>query len=120
MASVNHVVENWGPWHRHVVVGPEPQATDLALANRARPGDVVVTQDWGLAALVLGRGCRAVSPGGYTYRPETIGFLLEEREIKARYRRGGGRTKGPRPRGAGDEARFERALVAALTAPDLP
>jgi hypothetical protein len=115
VASVNHVVESWGPWHEHVVVGAEPQSADLAVANRARRGDVVVTQDWGLAALVLGRGCRAVSPGGHTFRPETIDLLLEERHLKAKVRRGGGRTRGPRPRTGEDEVRFEKALVACLT-----
>ncbi len=115
VASVNHLVQTWGPWHEHVVAGPEPQATDIAVANRARPGDVVITQDWGLAALALGRRCRAISPTGHTFRSETIGLLLEERHLKAKFRRGGGRTKGPRARTAEDEQRFERALVAALT-----
>lgn len=119
VASVNHLVEPWGPWHEHVVAGPEPQATDLAVANGARAGDVVVTQDWGLAALVLGKGCRAVSPTGYTFRPETIDLFLEERHVKAKLRRAGGRTRGPRPRSAADEARFEGALVAALGRPTL-
>lgn len=114
VASINHVVDLWGPWHEHVVAGPEPQASDIAVANRARSGDVVITQDWGLAALVLGRGCRAISPTGYTYRAETIDLLLEERHLKAKFRRGGGRTKGPPARTAEDEARFERALVGAL------
>jgi len=114
VASVDHVIDPWGPWHEHVVVGPEPQASDIAVANRARTGDVVVTQDWGLAALLLGRGCRVISPSGYTYRPETIDMLLEERHLKAKVRRAGGRTRGPRPRGAAEEERFERALVRAL------
>lgn len=115
VASVNHVVERQGPWHEHLVVGAEAQATDLALVNRAQPGDVVVTQDWGLAALVLGRGCRAVSPTGRIYRPETIEMLLEERHVKAKVRRGGGRTPGPRARTAQDEQKFERALECALS-----
>lgn len=115
VASISHVISDWGPWHERVVVGPEPQASDIAVANRSRPGDVVVTQDWGLAALALGRGCRAISPSGYTYRSETIDLLLEERHVKAKVRRGGGRTRGPRARTAEDEARFEAAFVAALT-----
>jgi len=114
VASLRHKVEPWGPWHEHVVVGPEPQATDIVVANRARRGDVVVTQDWGLAALALARGCRALSPLGYVYRPETLAFLLEERHLKARFRRAGGRTKGPPRRDTAAEARFERAFIAIL------
>lgn len=120
VASVNHVVQTWGRWHEHVVAGPEAQATDIAVANRARPGDVVVTQDWGLAALALGRGCRAISPTGHTFRSETIDLLLEERHLKAKFRRGGGRTKGPQARTAEDDERFELALVEALTPSSLP
>jgi hypothetical protein len=119
VASVNHMHATWGPWHLHLVTGPEAEATDLAVANRARRGDVVVTQDWGLAALVLGRGCRAISPTGRVYRPDTIDLLLEERHLKAKFRRGGGRTRGPRARTTEDEARFERALVWALGQADL-
>jgi len=114
VATVNHVIEDQGAGHEHVTVGPEPQAADMAVANRARAGDVVVTQDWGLAALVLGKGCRAISPAGRTYRPDTIETLLEVRHLEARFRRGGGRTRGPRARSAEDEARFERALIRAL------
>ncbi len=120
VASVNHMQVTWGPWHLHLVTGPEAEATDIAVANRARRGDVVITQDWGLAALVLGRGCRAISPTGRVYRPETIDLLLEERHLKAKFRRGGGRTRGPRARTTEDETRFERALVWALGQADLP
>lgn len=118
VASINHVVEDWGPWHEHVVVGPEGQASDIAIANRARAGDVVVTQDWGLAALLLGRGCRVISPTGYTFRSETIGLLLEERHVKAKVRRAGGRTRGPKPREAADDRRFEAAFLRALRGED--
>ena len=50
----------------------------------------MVTQDWGLAAVVLGKGAAALSPTGQVYQKETIDFLLEERNMKAKYRRGGG------------------------------
>lgn len=94
----------------HVTVGDGPDEADLAVVNRARPGDIVVTQDWGLAALVLGKGARCLSPTGYVYTPQRIDFQLDERHVKAKHRRAGGRTKGPRARTAADDERFERAL----------
>ncbi|MEW6458103.1 MAG: DUF188 domain-containing protein [Bacillota bacterium] len=112
VASFNHRIES----DRHIVVGDAPEETDIAVANATREGDVVVTQDWGLAALVLGRKARAVSPDGRVYRPETVAFLLEERAIKFRFRRGGGRTKGPRRRTAADDRRLEAALTGILQA----
>jgi len=95
---------------QHIVVGDSPQEADIAIVNAAEEGDVVVTQDWGLAAMVLARGARALSPSGRIFCPETIPFLLEEREIKARFRRGGGRTRGPAKRTPADDRRFGASL----------
>ncbi len=110
VASFNHWLESWGAGHEHVVVGDESQATDLAVANRTQRGDIVVTQDWGLAALALGRGARALGPDGRIFRTDSIEHLLEERELKARFRRGGGRTRGPAARDSADDRAFEASL----------
>lgn len=64
----------------------------------------------GLAVVVLGKGAKCLSPMGREFRPEKIGFLLEEREVKAKFRRGGGRTKGPKKRTLEDDQRFEVCL----------
>lgn len=109
VASFHHRVDA-GPETEHVVAGDEPGAADLVVANRILRGDIVVTQDWGLAALALGRGGAALSPSGRIYTRGNIGFLLEERHTKARLRRAGGRTRGPAPRHRADDRRFEAAL----------
>jgi len=110
VASFNHRIES----DRHVVVGNAPQEADMGVMNLAVRGDIVVTQDWGLAAMVLGKGAAALSPTGRVFREETIGFLLEERELKARFRRGGGRTRGPRKRTAEDDLNFKKSLYRLL------
>lgn len=94
----------------HVTVGDGPDAADFAVVNRTRPGDIVVTQDWGLAALVLSKGASCLTPTGYVFSQQRIEFQLDERHIKAKHRRAGGRTKGPRARTAADDEKFERAL----------
>lgn len=106
VASFNHRIES----DRHVVVGNAPQEADMQVVNLTSAGDIVVTQDWGLAAMALGKGAKALSPAGRIFREDTIDFLLEEREMKARYRRGGGRTRGPRKRTAGDDLNFKKNL----------
>lgn len=73
-------------------------------------GDVVVTQDWGLAAMALGKGAKCLSPTGREFHSDRIAFLLEEREVKSKLRRSGGRTKGPKKRTAEDDRRFEISL----------
>ena len=64
----------------------------------------------GFGGLVLAKKACCLSPSGSEYRSEKMDFLLEEREIKAKVRRGGGRTKGPRKRQAEDDARFAAEL----------
>lgn len=106
VASFNHDIESDHP----VVVGDDSQEADLKIMNLAKPGDVVVTGDWALASMVLGKGAKCLSPMGREFRPEKMEFLLEEREVKAKFRRGGGRTKGPRKRTMEDDRRFESCL----------
>jgi len=111
VASFDHQVESDHP----IMVGNDPQETDFKIINSTDPGDVIVTQDWGLAAIVLGKGARCLSPVGREFRPEKIAFLLEEREVKAKFRRSGGRTKGPRKRTFEDDRRFEACLEKILS-----
>ena len=108
VASFNHNIEEDC---RRVIVGNESQAVDYAIINMTGAGDIVVTQDWGLAAVILVRGAGVLSPHGRVYRREKIDFLLEERHLKAALRRAGGRTKGPPPRTRADDERFERSLT---------
>jgi uncharacterized protein YaiI (UPF0178 family) len=107
VASVDHRIDNAD----HIVVGKGSDAADLAVINNTVRGDIVVTQDWGLAALILGKGALAISPSGRIYSERNIDFLLEERSLKAKYRRAGGRTKGPTARTGEDDQRFEESFL---------
>jgi len=106
IASFNHDIES----DHHIMVGGDFQEADLKIMNLAEPGDMVITGDWGLAAMVLGKGAKCLSPMGKEFRSEKMEFLLEEREVKAKLRRGGGRTKGPKKRTSEDDRRFESCL----------
>ncbi len=110
VASFNHQIESVN----HITVGNGSQEADLKIINISSRGDIVVTQDFGLAAVVLSKGADAISPWGKIYRPETIDFLLEEREIKARFRRGGGRTKGPAKRTNSENIYFRKNFIILL------
>ena len=106
VASFNHNIVS----AHHITVGGTSQETDMKVINLTEPGDIVVTQDWGLASMVLAKRAYCISPTGTEYRPEKMDFLLEEREIKAKFRRGGGRTKGPSKRTLEDDSRFAHEL----------
>lgn len=111
VASFNHNIES----DHHVVVGNASQEADIRVMNLALAGDVAVTQDWGLAAMLLGKGAKCLNPDGREFSANNIEFLLEEREAKAKYRRGGGRTKGPKKRVIEDDRKFEACLQDILT-----
>ncbi len=110
VASFNHNIVS----DNHIIVGNASQEADLKLINLTERNDIIVTQDWGLAAMVLGKGAKCLGPNGIEYKPDRIEFLLEQREIKAKFRRSGGRTKGPRKRTKEDDKRFEVALEAII------
>jgi len=110
IASVNHQFDQCG----HITVDAASQATDIALLNRIAAGDLLVTQDYGLAAAALGKKAAVIGPDGRIFEDTTISFLLEERNLKSRLRRGGRRLKGPAPRTGADDQRFEENFSSLL------
>jgi uncharacterized protein YaiI (UPF0178 family) len=95
---------------RTVRVADRPDAADFAIATQCRERDIVVSDDIGLAALVTGKGARAISSRGRLFRPDALPLLLEERHRARKARRAGGRTRGPRALTVLDRARFTCAL----------
>ncbi len=76
-------------------VGTGADSADFAIVEQLEPGDVVVTQDIGLAAMVLGRGAAALSPRGRIFHLATIDAELAVRHAEKKLRRAGGRHGGP-------------------------
>ncbi|KIL41712.1 hypothetical protein SD70_04875 [Gordoniibacillus kamchatkensis] len=97
-----------------VQVDRSDQAVDLYIANHIRRGDVLVTQDFGLAALALAKGAACLSTRGQRFEDGMIDYLLERRGESARRRRGGQRTKGPKAFTAGDREQFLHGLTKLL------
>lgn len=93
-----------------VTVDKQRDSVDIALINRTNSEDIVVTQDYGLAAMVLGKGARAINQNGMIYSSENMDRFLFERHISQKIRRSGGRTSGPRKRTKADNERFEVVL----------
>ena len=64
-----------------IVVDSTPQAADIEIFNRMKQGDIVITKDYGLASLVLGKNGKAMSPSGFVYTKKNIGMLLQQRYV---------------------------------------
>ncbi len=85
-------------------------AADFAIVERLAPDDIVVTQDIGVAAMVLGKGAGAISPRGRIFHRATIDIEMEVRHAEAKHRRAGGRTGGPRAFTDEDREHFREQL----------
>lgn len=98
-----------------ITVARGADSADLRLVNRLSRGDAVVTQDYGLAALCLARGAKALDQNGRVYSDANIDSLLGMRHVAAKARRGGGRMKGPPKREKWQDEQFVRALSQLLS-----
>lgn len=105
-----------GFWVSALDVSVGADSADFAIVERLSPGDVVVTQDIGLASMALGRGARAIGVRGRVFLRETIDFELLVRHEERKVRRAGGRTRGPAPFSEEDRRRFSANLAALLEA----
>ena len=93
-------------------------SVDYALVNRVVPGDLVITQDYGLASMCLARGAAVLHQDGWQYSAGNIDALLLSRHESRKYRASGGRTKGPKRRCSEQDRAFEAALRALLQSSD--
>jgi len=93
-----------------IQVSSGSDAADFAVVERLQPGDVVVTQDIGLAAMVLGRSAVAISPRGHVFSRATIDAELFVRHDEKKLRRAGGRHGGPPPFTDEDREHFSAVL----------
>lgn len=85
-------------------------SVDYALVNRVHKGDLVITQDYGLASMCLSRQCRVLHQDGWEYTRENIDALLFVRHESRKHRAAGNRMKGPKKRTAQQDSAFEQAL----------
>ena len=103
-------------------IGAGADAVDIALINLCQSGDIVITQDYGVAALALGKSARAIHQSGRWYTNDNIDGLLMERHLAKKARRSGKHhLKGPSKRTEEDDRRFaesfEQMILEALHDP---
>ena len=110
LCDINHVLSS--EYSEIKVISAGADAVDFALINLCRCGDVVVTQDYGVAALALGKGAYAIHQSGGLYTQDNIDQMLMERHLarKARMGKGKHHLKGPKKRTKEEDEAFEAAL----------
>lgn len=110
LCDTNHVLTS--DYSQVIIIGAGADAVDFALVNRCCKGDLVVTQDYGVAAMALGKGAYGIHQSGKWYTQDNIGGLLMDRHLAQKARRASGKhhLKGPRKRTPEDDANFAASL----------
>lgn len=85
-------------------------SVDFALVNRVCAGDIVITQDYGLASMCLAKQARILHQDGWEYTEYNIQALLFQRHASKKHRMAGGRTKGPAKRKPEQDEAFRVAF----------
>lgn len=106
LCDTNHVLDSF--YSEIKVIGAGADAVDYALIGLCRKGDLVVTQDYGVAAMALGKGAYAIHQSGKWYTEENIDRMLMERHLAKKARRASKKNhlKGPKKRSNGITARI--------------
>lgn len=110
LCDTNHVLDS--DYSEVKIIGAGADAVDFALINLCRKNDIVVTQDYGVAAMALGKGAYAIHQSGKWYTDENIDQMLMERHLGKKARRASGKNhlKGPKKRTEEDDVRFQRSF----------
>lgn len=110
LCDTNHVLTS--DYSEVKIIGAGADAVDFALINLCKRSDIVVTQDYGVAAMALGKGAYAIHQSGKWYTNENIDQMLMERHLNKKARRASGKNhlKGPKKRTPEDDDRFSESF----------
>lgn len=97
-----------------ITVSQGADSADFRIVNLLDTGDIVVTQDYGLAAMCLAKKATAINQNGLIYSEKNMDELLLSRHIHKKVRRAGGRMKGPKKRTKQQDESFDKALTVLL------
>ena len=109
MCDTSHIFNKDGA--KTIVFSKGADSVDFALINLLKKDDIVITQDYGLAAMAINKASYVINQNGLIYSNENIDRLLYSRHISKKIRKSGGRTKGPKKRTKEDDLNFERTLT---------
>lgn len=110
LCDTNHILQSDYSTVKTIDAGAD--AVDFALISLCKKGDIVVTQDYGVAAMALGKGAYVIHQSGRRYTDENMDRLLMERHLSKKARRASARNhlKGPGKRRQEDDLAYEQSL----------
>lgn len=110
LCDTNHVLSS--AYSEVAIVGAGADAVDYKLISICHKGDIVVSQDYGVAAMALGKGAYAIHQSGKWYKNDNIDQMLMERHLNKKARRSSHKNhiKGPKKRTEEDDERFAQSF----------
>ncbi len=112
VCDTSHRIEN--EYAKTITVDKGADSADFKIANMVKNGDIVITQDYGLAAMCLSKKAIAINQDGMQYTNDNIDALLLARHTAKKIRNAGGRTKNFSKRTQGQTEAFENCLIKLL------
>lgn len=110
--DTSHIISS--DYAQIITVSKGADSVDFALVNKVQSGDIVVTQDYGLAAMVLSKGGRAITQNGMIISDSNLGLLLTTRYESKKARMSGTHLKGPKKRSAQNDEAFIKSFKSML------
>ena len=110
LCDTNHVLQS--DYSDVITVGAGADAVDFKLVSICQKGDIVVTQDYGVAAMILAKGAYGIHQSGKWYTNENIDQMLMERHMNKKARRSSSKNhmKGAKKRTVEDDERFAQSF----------
>ena len=112
VCDTSHIINN--EYSTTITVDKSADSADMKIVNIAEKGDVVITQDFGVAAMALSKGVYAINQNGMEFTLENIDRLLFERHLSAKVRRSGGKHKNAQKRTKQDDINFQESFKGLL------
>ncbi|WFD11426.1 YaiI/YqxD family protein [Tepidibacter hydrothermalis] len=107
--DTSHVLHD--DYSKIVTVGQGKDSVDMALVNSVEEGDVIITQDYGLAAMVLAKKAHVINQNGLIYTDDNIDILLLQRHLSQKARKARKRIKSAKKRTKSDNELFEKNFM---------
>lgn len=114
ICDTSHVISD--EYAKVIIVGKGRDSADITVVNTCNKGDIVITQDYGVASMALAKGAKCINQNGLYYTEDNIDSLMAIRHIASVERRKSSKhhLKGPKKRTAEDDEKFRKAFTALL------
>lgn len=114
VCDTSHILND--EYARIMIVDKGSNSADLTVVNTCQKGDIVITQDYGVASMALAKGAKCINQNGMYYTEDNIDSLMAMRHIASAERRKSSKhhLKGPKKRTAEDDEKFLKAFISLL------